>query len=128
MAIYGVFLAACGFEYHGPKAHIGFAPRLTPEDFKAAFTGAEGWGSYRQHRTARAQSHQIAIKSGLLRVKTLAFNLPPNAQAARLLVEHDSKTIPAQFAQKGARVEVIFPEKVVLNTDSILAVTIEFVA
>ena len=27
MASYGVFLAACGFEYHGPRAHIGFAPR-----------------------------------------------------------------------------------------------------
>jgi len=29
MASYGVFLAACGFEYHGPHGHIGFAPRLT---------------------------------------------------------------------------------------------------
>ena len=28
MASYGVFLAACGFEYHGPQGHIGFAPRL----------------------------------------------------------------------------------------------------
>ena len=26
MMSYGVFLAACGFEYHGPKAHLGFAP------------------------------------------------------------------------------------------------------
>ncbi len=28
-----VFLAACGFEYHGPRGHIGFAPRLTPGQF-----------------------------------------------------------------------------------------------
>ena len=26
MASYGVFLAACGYEYHGPKRHLAFAP------------------------------------------------------------------------------------------------------
>ena len=31
MASYGVFLAACGYEYHGPKGVSRFAPRLTPE-------------------------------------------------------------------------------------------------
>ena len=44
MASYGVYLAACGFEYHGPKGHIGFAPRISPENFRCAFTSAEGWG------------------------------------------------------------------------------------
>lgn len=48
MAAYGAFLGVCGFEYHGPKGEIGFAPRLTPENFRAAFTAAEGWGAYSQ--------------------------------------------------------------------------------
>ena len=48
---FGVYLAACGYEYHGPKGHLGFAPRIHPEDFRAAFTAAEGWGLYRQRRT-----------------------------------------------------------------------------
>ena len=34
MASYGVFLAACGFEYHGPRGRIGFAPRLSPGIFR----------------------------------------------------------------------------------------------
>jgi non-lysosomal glucosylceramidase len=42
MASYGVFTAVCGYEYHGPKGHLGFAPRLTPENCRAAFTAAEG--------------------------------------------------------------------------------------
>lgn len=48
MASYGVFLGACGFEHHGPKGHIGFAPRIAPENFKCAFTSSHGWGTYRQ--------------------------------------------------------------------------------
>ncbi|MFD1049598.1 hypothetical protein ACFQ1S_30760, partial [Kibdelosporangium lantanae] len=35
---YGVYLAACGYEHHGPRGHLGFAPRIRPEDFRAAFT------------------------------------------------------------------------------------------
>ena len=55
MASYGVFLAACGFEYHGPRGHLGFAPRLTPDKFRAPFTAAEGWGTFIQERTGTAQ-------------------------------------------------------------------------
>ncbi len=46
MASYGALIAISGFTYNGPHGAIGFAPRLTPENFKAPFTAAEGWGSY----------------------------------------------------------------------------------
>ena len=36
MASYGVFQAVCGYEHHGPEGHLGFSPRLTPEDFRCA--------------------------------------------------------------------------------------------
>lgn len=52
MASYGVFLSACGFEYHGPRGHLAFAPRLSPENFSAPFTAAEGWGILHQSRTS----------------------------------------------------------------------------
>jgi hypothetical protein len=73
MASYGIFLAACGFEYHGPKGHIGFAPRLTPETFKAAFTSAEGWGTFRQETTGNGLKAEIELKYGTLQVKTIAL-------------------------------------------------------
>jgi hypothetical protein len=34
MASYGVFLAAYGYEYHGPKGYLAFAPRLNPNDLR----------------------------------------------------------------------------------------------
>jgi len=59
MASYGVYLEACGFEYRGPKQHIGFAPKLSPENFKSAFTSAEGWGTFSQ----RIESGKLIAKS-----------------------------------------------------------------
>ena len=31
MSSHGVFLAASGYAYHGPRGHLGFAPKITPE-------------------------------------------------------------------------------------------------
>lgn len=76
MASYGVFLAACGFEYHGPKGYIGFAPRITPEHFNAAFTSAEGWGTYQQIAKNPGLEARIEVKHGKLYVQTLSFQLP----------------------------------------------------
>jgi non-lysosomal glucosylceramidase len=51
-ASYSVFLAACGFEYDGPAGVLGFAPKIGPEDFRAPFTAAEGWGTFTQEESA----------------------------------------------------------------------------
>ena len=78
MASYGVFLAACGYEYHGPKGYLAFAPRLSPENFRAAFTTAEGWGTFAQQRDGAAQQETIELKWGKLRLRRLAFAIAEN--------------------------------------------------
>ena len=80
MASYGVYLAACGFEYHGPKGHIGFAPKLSPENFKCAFTSAEGWGSFSQKAESGKWKAEIDLRWGSLRLKTMA---PPSRPAGK---------------------------------------------
>jgi len=44
LSSYGLFTAATGFEYDGPAAYIAFSPRITPENFKSAFTVAHRLG------------------------------------------------------------------------------------
>ena len=115
MASYGVFIAASGFEYHGPSGRIGFSPRLTPEEFKAAFTCAEGWGTYGQHRSVARQSHSIEIKHGRLQLVTVTVDVPANSKVATLNARLGSKKVGAGFAQKGTRVEVTFAEKLTIT-------------
>lgn len=73
MASYGALITISGFEYHGPKGHIGFAPKLTPENFKAPFTAAQGWGSYAQKITNGALDASIEVKYGSVNLKTLSL-------------------------------------------------------
>jgi uncharacterized protein (DUF608 family) len=76
MSVYGVLIAASGFEYHGPKGHIGFDPKMTPEDFRCAFTAAEGWGSYHQKATARSFSATLSVRYGRLRLASIKLRSP----------------------------------------------------
>ena len=100
MASYGVYLAACGFEQHGPKQHIGFAPKLTPENFKCAFTGAEGWGSYSQKVESGNLKAVLAVRWGKLKLNTIALGTAP-AKSVRVLL--GAKILPATIAVEGQR-------------------------
>jgi uncharacterized protein (DUF608 family) len=128
MASYGVFLAACGFEYHGPKGHIGFAPRLTPEDFKAPFTTAQGWGTFTQHRAATAQTHRLDLKWGELTLKTLAFELPVGAKLSALKVTQGSRALSARSALSNRRLEITLESPCQLHVGESLEISCDLVA
>ena len=86
MASWGVYTALAGFEYDGPDEHIGFSPALTPENFRAAFTGAEGWGSFAQTRTKDLQREQIELRWGRLNLQTLIFSVPEDWKAVEVAI------------------------------------------
>ena len=106
MASYGVFLAVCGYEYHGPKGYLAFAPRLAPENFQAAFTVAEGWGTFRQKREGSVQRESIAMKLGKLRLNTLAFVLRENIKSQSVAVVIGGRTVGSSFVVDGSRVTI----------------------
>jgi len=123
MASYGIFLAACGFECHGPKGHIGFSPRLNPENFKAAFTAVEGWGTYQQRleRTARNQQAkrfdcELTVRHGKLRLRTFCVALPQLLQPATVRVLVNKAGIRSQFSVASNRLMVSFAKDVILKT------------
>ena len=93
MASWGVFTALAGFEYDGPKHHMGFTPRVTPDDFRAAFTASEGWGSFAQTRTPDVQREQIEVRWGQVKLDSLAFSLPVQWGSVDVLVKADGQDV-----------------------------------
>jgi uncharacterized protein (DUF608 family) len=106
MASYGVFIAACGFEYHGPKGYLAFDPRVSPEDFRSAFTSAEGWGTFTQKMTGGKKTATLEIKWGSLRLKTFAVSAPaaPNSVRAQL----NGKSVSVSSHVNDGRVFITF--------------------
>ena len=119
MASYGVYLAACGFEYHGPKMHIGFAPRLSPEDFKSAFTCAEGWGAYSQKVAPNSFHAEIQVNWGKLSVKTIALEME---QGASLRVTSGDRILPSEIQRDGKRVLISLNDSAVISVGQKLTI------
>ena len=110
MASYGHFTAVCGVEYHGPKGYLAFAPKITPEDFRAPFVTAEGWGSFSQKIAGREMTSEIALKSGRLRLQTLGLKIPDGQTLKRAQVQLAGRQIKVGFKQEGARVILEFEQ------------------
>ena len=123
MMSYGVFLAACGYEYHGPKGHLGFAPRLTPENFRAPFTAAEGWGTFSQRRDGASQTQMIEVKWGRLRIRSLAFVLAPDSVFRQVRVTIAGTSLGASLALNGTRAEITLANEVLLAAGQALEVS-----
>lgn len=124
MASYGVHVAACGYEYHGPKRHLGFAPRLSPEHFKAAFTAAEGWGSYQQRHNGIGMEATIAIAHGRIGLATVSLVPPDGSPAVAVSAKLDGKPVVVTSARNGDRVLLTFAETLVISAGQKLDLSI----
>jgi hypothetical protein len=120
MASYGTFIAACGFEYHGPKAYIKFAPKWNSADFKAPFTAAEGWGTYTQKLSGAKQSHSLILKYGELGLKDIAFEQIAGSQINSVAVKLGNADIPFAFKRDGINLFLSFDKTITIATDQTL--------
>ncbi len=108
MASYGTLISACGFEYHGPKGSIRFAPQLSGADFKAPFTVAEGWGTYFQQQEGQAARYGLQINYGSLTLNSISLESLLAQPVKKLeLVSGNTKT-PLRFRQSGPRLDIAF--------------------
>jgi non-lysosomal glucosylceramidase len=124
MASWGVYTALTGFEYHGPKGYLEFAPRFKPENHKAAFTAAEGWGSFTQKREAKAQYERIEVRWGTVRIRTLAFAVPEHMNDCRIEVTVDGRPVKVTGVMHKGRLVIKLNERIDLNEGQALEAVI----
>jgi non-lysosomal glucosylceramidase len=124
MASHGAFIAACGYEYHGPRGHIGFAPALTPENFRAPFTAAEGWGTYAQTIAAGKLQASLEIKTGRLRLRTVSLRLDGAAAQPGAKASLNGVPLAVSCARADGRWQLTFPTDVLIAARQKLALEI----
>jgi non-lysosomal glucosylceramidase len=124
MASYGTFITACGFTYNGPGAHIGFAPRLTPEKFKAPFTSAAGWGSFSQQVESGRVNAEITLQWGKLRLRSIS--LAAETQPASASVEVNGKTLMPSLTFAHGTYTLALPKEVTLTAGQTLKIHSQF--
>jgi uncharacterized protein (DUF608 family) len=124
MASYGVFTAACGFEYNGPLGTMAFAPGVNPENFKAAFTSAEGWGTFAQKYAGQGLDASLDLRCGKLHLKTLSLVLPTGSTSKSATAQVDGKDVPVSVLSEGGRISLTFSNDLNLIAGQKLSVSI----
>jgi uncharacterized protein (DUF608 family) len=122
MASYGAFITACGYEYHGPKGYMRFAPKWNADDFKAAFTAAEGWGSYMQKQTAGEMECVLEPKYGRVQLSGFGVEIPDGKKIKEVNVSVGGQTVPSVLKQKGTSVTLTFQHRMVINEGEKLSI------
>ena len=126
MASYGVYIAACGFEYHGPKKSLAFAPKLTPEDFQAGFIAAEGWGTFTQSQSENEQLANIEIVSGQMALRQFSIVLKNNMKPHKIKLKlNDKKLKMAPTLGTNGILSLTFQE-ILLKESDVLNLNINF--
>ena len=115
MASYGVLLAVCGFDYHGPKGELGFDPKLTPHDFKAPFTVAEGWGSFTQKRIGDVQENEVVLAYGRLRINTISLGIHRESVNVKILLNREP--VQSENRTEDGKCIISFEEKTLDSGD-----------
>lgn len=124
MASYGTFITACGFEYHGPKGYIRFAPKWNKENFKAPFISAGAWGSYVQQKQNNKQVHKLQVKYGAVKLQIISLEKTGGAKAKNVSVMIGAQKIPASFRQDGSDVIIGLANKITVQTNQVLNISI----
>jgi len=126
LASWTMITGLSGFSFHGPMKRLGFAPRLTPEEFRCAFTAAEGWGTLAQRRSPAGQRNRVEVRWGQLPLETLHLWVPEGVRVDGVLVAVGGDELDFSATQEGSRLVLTLPAGTVLGPEVALEATLSW--
>ena len=130
MAIWGALISMQGFIYDGPAGVIGFAPIWKPEDHVSFFTGAEGWGLFRQERQDGEQRDTIEVTWGQLRLREIIFSADSKPTQVKVRIASASRNIEEEIRSARHRIDkdrvvVALPYEIILKAGQAINVDLK---
>ncbi len=125
LASWSVYNALLGYHYDGPNGLISFDPKLSADNFSAAFTASEGWGLFRQERVQGEQKNRIEIRWGALRLEELGLTIPEGIGSCSVTATLDGRPVEVSTTKRANRLSVKFPSPT-LTEDRIVSVSIKY--
>lgn len=126
MASYGAFISACGFEYHGPKGYMRFAPKWDTHNFKAPFTAAEGWGSYQQKQSTNKMECLLTLQYGQIQLNTFSVEVPKEKKVRNVTLAVNNQIIPVIIKQKDSTVSFSLQNRIIVKKNEILSMIFKY--
>jgi hypothetical protein len=92
---------------------------LHPEDFKAAFTTAAGWGTFTLKKGKTGQMAKLQLRWGTLKLNTISL---PSGKATRVAVDLAGRNISAKLSAVNNGVLITLDQSLTLQAGDTLTV------
>ncbi|MGB9837173.1 MAG: GH116 family glycosyl hydrolase, partial [Candidatus Saccharicenans sp.] len=126
MSSWGLLLALSGFNYSVPEGRLGFAPAISPEDFRTFWALGSTWGTYEQHLGPdNALSCQLKLEQGSFGGREFNLELPSTLAGKKIKSVEcslDGQKIPAKFEQAGLKLRIKLQPRLEMRTGQSLKI------
>ena len=121
LSVWSALLALQGFIYDGPAGIIGFRPRMNPENHASFFSGAEGYGLFKQVVDAGKLTASIEVSDGTLRISEIVLSAEANKpKSARVVMGGD--VVESKLEVKDGNAHLKLSQAVTLTADQKLEI------
>jgi len=100
---------------------IGFAPKIQPQNFKAPFTAAEGWGTFSQEIKGKVMNAALKLSWGKLALKSIRL-VPIGFTPSQVEVFYEKQQLPVDLGLIDGAATIDLSERATIETGTTLEI------